>query len=101
MCRNIFDLKYSITICISVCLKIRRPPRSTLTVTLFPYTTIFRSGRGFCAGGDIRLIAESGAGDGAEARAFFRSEYRLNHLLFTYAKPVIADRKSTRLNSSH
>ncbi len=46
--------------------------------------------RGFCAGGDIRMIAESGAGDGAEARAFFASEYRLNHLLFAYPKPVTA-----------
>src|SRR3546814_16057414 len=26
-------------------LMIRRPPRSTLTDTLFPYTTLFRSGR--------------------------------------------------------
>src|SRR3546814_6847976 len=26
---------------------IRRPPRSTRTDTLFPYTTLFRSGRGF------------------------------------------------------
>lgn len=47
-------------------------------------------GRGFCAGGDIRMIAESGAGDGAAAREFFRTEYRLNHALFTYAKPVVA-----------
>jgi len=47
-------------------------------------------GRGFCAGGDIRMIAESGASDGAEARAFFRVEYQLNHALFTYAKPTIA-----------
>src|SRR3546814_9083468 len=28
-------------------------------------------GRGFCAGGDVRMLAESGAVDGAEARAFF------------------------------
>lgn len=28
-------------------------------------------GRGFCAGGDIRMLAASGAGDGAEARASF------------------------------
>ncbi|HEY5720838.1 MAG TPA: enoyl-CoA hydratase/isomerase family protein [Allosphingosinicella sp.] len=48
------------------------------------------SGRGFCAGGDIVMLAESGAGDGAEARAFFHEEYRLNHLLFTYAKPTIS-----------
>lgn len=47
-------------------------------------------GRGFCAGGDIRMLAESGAKDGREARAFFHTEYRLNHLLFTYAKPVVA-----------
>jgi len=46
--------------------------------------------RGFCAGGDIRVIAESGAGDGAAARKFFFTEYQLNHLLFTYPKPVIA-----------
>ncbi len=47
-------------------------------------------GRGFCAGGDIRMLAESGAKDGKEARAFFHTEYRLNHLLFTYPKPVVA-----------
>ena len=47
-------------------------------------------GRGFCAGGDIRMLAESGAKDGEEARAFFHTEYRLNHLLFTYPKPVVA-----------
>ncbi len=46
--------------------------------------------RGFCAGGDIRMIAESGAKDSTEARDFFFTEYRLNHLLFTYPKPIIA-----------
>ncbi|UYY58362.1 enoyl-CoA hydratase/isomerase family protein [Sphingomonas sp. S2-65] len=45
-------------------------------------------GRGFCAGGDIRMIAESGAGDGKQAADFFRVEYRMNHRLFTYPKPV-------------
>jgi enoyl-CoA hydratase len=47
-------------------------------------------GRGFCAGGDVVALARSGAGDGAEAAAFFHTEYRLNHLLFTYPKPTIA-----------
>ena len=47
-------------------------------------------GRGFCAGGDIRMLAESGAKDGAEARDFFFTEYRMNHRLFTYEKPVVA-----------
>ncbi len=46
--------------------------------------------RGFCAGGDIRMLAESGAGDGKDAREFFHTEYRLNYLLFAYPKPVIA-----------
>jgi enoyl-CoA hydratase len=47
-------------------------------------------GRGFCAGGDIRMLADSGAGDGAAARAFFRTEYRMNHRLFAHAKPIAA-----------
>jgi enoyl-CoA hydratase len=46
--------------------------------------------RGFCAGGDIRMIADSGAGDAADAKRFFAAEYRLNHLLFVYPKPVAA-----------
>jgi enoyl-CoA hydratase len=47
-------------------------------------------GRGFCAGGDIRMLAESGAADGVDARRFFHTEYRVNHRLFTYAKPTVA-----------
>src|SRR3546814_4689764 len=35
---------------------IRRPPRSTRTDTLFPYTTLFRSGRGAA----VRLAVELG-----------------------------------------
>jgi enoyl-CoA hydratase len=46
--------------------------------------------RGFCAGGDIRMIAESGKGDATDAKRFFHTEYRLNHLLFVYPKPVAA-----------
>ncbi|OWK28182.1 enoyl-CoA hydratase/isomerase family protein [Sphingomonas mucosissima] len=47
-------------------------------------------GRGFCAGGDIRMLADSGAKDGVEAREFFHTEYRMNHRLFTYAKDTVA-----------
>ncbi|HXG99240.1 MAG TPA: enoyl-CoA hydratase/isomerase family protein [Sphingomicrobium sp.] len=47
-------------------------------------------GRGFCAGGDVVMLARSGAADGREAAAFFHAEYRLNHLLFTYPKPTVA-----------
>ena len=46
--------------------------------------------RGFCAGGDIRMMAASGAGDGSEARRFFAAEYRMNELLQRFPKPVIA-----------
>jgi enoyl-CoA hydratase len=47
-------------------------------------------GRGFCAGGDVVMIARSGNEDGVEARRFFFAEYRLNHLLFSYPKPTVA-----------
>ncbi len=48
-------------------------------------------GRGFCAGGDVAAVRRSVLEDGGAAgRAFFHAEYRLNHLLFTYPKPVIA-----------
>jgi enoyl-CoA hydratase len=46
-------------------------------------------GRGFCAGGDIRALAESAAGDGQAAFRFFHTEYRLNHLLMVYPKPIV------------
>src|SRR3546814_9302723 len=36
---------------------IRRPPRSTRTDTLFPYTTLFRSKGGLAGGGDAGLRA--------------------------------------------
>jgi enoyl-CoA hydratase len=47
-------------------------------------------GRGFCAGGDVVMLARSGDSDGREAKRFFFAEYRLNHLLFTYPKPTLA-----------
>jgi enoyl-CoA hydratase len=48
-------------------------------------------GRGFCAGGDVAQVRRSVLEDGGtEARAFFQAEYRMNHLLFTCPKPVIA-----------
>ncbi|UVO52692.1 enoyl-CoA hydratase/isomerase family protein [Sphingomonas sp. SUN039] len=47
-------------------------------------------GRGFCAGGDIRMLSDSMKGDGVAARAFFHTEYRLDHRLFTYPKPTVS-----------
>jgi enoyl-CoA hydratase len=46
--------------------------------------------RGFCAGGDIALLAKSAQTDCVEAENFFRVEYQMNHLLFVYAKPIVA-----------
>jgi enoyl-CoA hydratase len=48
-------------------------------------------GRGFCAGGDIAFLRDSALNDGGiSGRQFFHDEYQLNHLLFTYPKPVVA-----------
>lgn len=52
-------------------------------------------GKAFCAGGDVRAVAASLGGPVAEgqeplARAYFREEYALNHLIHHYAKPFIA-----------
>src|SRR2546427_9158169 len=77
---------------------IRRPPRSTL----FPYTTLFRSI-------DInRVIAATfviGAALGAVAGVLFGTyyglaQYTMGSILGLKAFSA-ADRKSTRLNSSH
>ena len=46
--------------------------------------------RGFCAGGDIRMLAESGASDGKEARQFFATEYRMNAAVKAFPKPYLA-----------
>src|SRR3712207_7930511 len=82
---------------------IRRPPRSTL----FPYTTLFRSqGRGPVPPGGVRHRVRAGnllrglhprPGDGAR----HRQEVRLLLLVRRGATRAGADRKSTRLNSSH
>jgi enoyl-CoA hydratase len=48
-------------------------------------------GRGFCSGGDIAFLRNSALNDnGVSGRTFFYEEYQLNHLLFTYPKPVVA-----------
>lgn len=46
-------------------------------------------GRGFCAGGDIRSMYDSVDEGGKYSQAFFYTEYQLNHLLYTYAKPTV------------
>ncbi|MEO1321588.1 MAG: enoyl-CoA hydratase/isomerase family protein [Pseudomonadota bacterium] len=46
--------------------------------------------RGFCAGGDVVMLANSGKSDSLAALTFFRTEYRLNDLISRYPKPYIA-----------
>src|SRR2546429_7358567 len=69
-------------------LMIRRPPRSTL----FPYTTLFRSGRGDAA--DVIRVSTAAPTMARTVATRFTPQYRA-----PARRP--ADRKSTRLNSSH
>src|SRR3546814_7331399 len=110
---------------------IRRPPRSTRTDTLFPYTTLFRSGQKSGDLTDIRVdlrlnahqIVPGGAdlerpkrqigGDLALRQPLHRDEAVADAAVIDLPAEQIAgggdahgdrwrvDRKSTRLNSSH
>src|SRR3712207_8501242 len=76
---------------------IRRPPRSTL----FPYTTLFRSGGGDLTGSDSdahRLIKPP---NGEGQFAVGPSDCHELTGLVGRDQHRAADRKSTRLNSSH
>ncbi len=47
--------------------------------------------RAFCSGGDIADLYEQGTkGNFAYGQKFWADEYRLNHKIFTYPKPVIS-----------
>src|SRR3546814_6010991 len=92
---------------------IRRPPRSTRTDTLFPYTTLFRSNWkcNFWREGRSRLVPLQVFPMLFEPRpaAAFHVMRRRGHpmrLLLVEDDPDLGgdlreDRKSTRLNSSH
>ncbi len=46
--------------------------------------------RAFCAGGDIKSIYEADRGNrNQHARAFWREEYVLDHMIATYPKPIV------------
>ncbi|MFS8048794.1 enoyl-CoA hydratase/isomerase family protein [Rhizobium sp. BR 314] len=45
--------------------------------------------RGFCAGGDIRLLHRSGKEGTGEAETFWREEFLLNHAISRYPKPYV------------
>src|SRR3546814_14352036 len=105
-----YRLQHVVTCCTLIVffLMIRRPPRSTRTDTLFPYTTLFRS---------LHDLARQAFRDGGLAHA------RIAHIERVVLRPAAEDldrpvdfgsaadqrvnlaprrdRKSTRLNSSH
>src|SRR3546814_11939486 len=100
---------------------IRRPPRSTRTDTLFPYTTLFRSGDVAKVGDQSITQAEFSESwrrevasmqrrfgpnfNAEQARQLGLDETVLNRMvedkLYEQAARDMGDRKSTRLNSSH
>src|SRR3546814_18129690 len=99
----------------------RRPPRSTRTDTLFPYTTLFRSVKFETEGGVTALFGPSGSGKSSivnmiagllkpdkgriaiDGDALFDSGTGLNVPPHKRGIGYVfqEDRKSTRLNSSH
>src|SRR3712207_7529738 len=89
-------------VCVELCyiffLMIRRPPRSTL----FPYTTLFRSG-----GSTLRRAYATGAQGSGSGRTGHLRQYIFEDADARLARRLPGsrgtdlDRKSTRLNSSH
>src|SRR3546814_20607425 len=94
-------------------LMIRRPPRSTRTDTLFPYTTLFRSMRAIAEhlNNIMGILEDIDAICGRRfaippARDDIDGEAPSKRFLLTEgaspdAQAAMEDRKSTRLNSSH
>src|SRR3712207_8181095 len=82
-------------------LMIRRPPRSTL----FPYTTLFRSGRIAFLGGPLFFLSElrkrfTETLNLSDENIIFPNNSQL-YVALGAALNAKKDRKSTRLNSSH
>src|SRR2546422_6576137 len=74
---------------------IRRPPRSTL----FPYTTLFRSGCGLMGSGIAQVAAT--AGYETTVRDVAQPVWDKARAGIEKSLAKFVDRKSTRLNSSH
>src|SRR3546814_2807153 len=94
-------------------LMIRRPPRSTRTDTLFPYTTLFRStpgrpdadpGRRAPSGRRRRpaLRLRSGrAGRSEEHTSELQSLMRISYAVFCLKKKNDTNRRKERIHDSH
>src|SRR3546814_17633013 len=89
-------------------LLIRRPPRSTRTDTLFPYTTLFRSLKvevdvpEHLAGVRVPVLLLQPIVENAIKYGVARSRGAVTVRISAYEEAGrLQDRKSTRLNSSH
>src|SRR3546814_15944095 len=102
------------TFCFFFFLMIRRPPRSTRTDTLFPYTTLFRSAQAQlvlaelvvqgCGGvhavvANVPVLDAAAHGQGLVEVTQGFGEIAVDRQAVGHERP--GDRKSTRLNSSH
>src|SRR3546814_13833365 len=94
-------------LCIYSFLMIRRPPRSTRTDTLFPYTTLFRSVIESIGPmvATMRLpFSERNLRPGVTLSGpsmMALADYAMYAVILGHIGKVALDRKSTRLNSSH
>src|SRR3546814_17890203 len=103
---DIFYLLYSVSCCSVLFFIVRRPPIATRTDTLFPDTTLFRSGVGLdqaragavSRDGDVRAVR---IGSRCLDAAFAQPRCAADRVAQAGAVLADADRKSTRLNSSH
>src|SRR3546814_12494395 len=103
----------TISLVIFCVLRIRRPPKSPRTHTLFPYTTLFRSQRSRVRMPRVReqVVGRRDLDDLPEIHDRHAMAYVTHHVEVVRdedegdAEPLAQlfeeDRKSTRLNSSH
>src|SRR3546814_17586967 len=96
--------RFALYILVFIFLMIRRPPRSTRTDTLFPYTTLFRSSieDHYQIGLPVALYEFA---DLVRRKQFDRigrgGAHRNDVKIVGRSGQIGVDRKSTRLNSSH
>src|SRR3546814_14258722 len=85
-------------VCVFLCcfffLMIRRPPRSTRTDTLFPYTTLFRSAAGFDEAAIANVSEQTGRGPCGESGD-------IQHLAAAYARRILGTATDTDRALAH
>src|SRR3546814_13962276 len=100
-----YDVSSFVCFIVFFCLMIRRPPRSTRTDTLFPYTTLFRSvAQGVLTAAAFGLLIALFVRSDMSVELVARNSNSLKPMIFKIAGTWgnhEGDRKSTRLNSSH